>query len=277
MAARLVLAALAVTLALAPAASGMHYIAPDEGTTRVLSSPVPAPTMWQGTRGYFVVADDFADPYTWALKQHKLGYDWVCVLVADGSHLVNADNAAAWLEEARRAGLKAGVWTVLRTDPKAEAFLASELVHRYHADFYVSNPEAEYKADSGGDPGRARVFVDNFHAAVPHGVVTYGAGWGLLSAVMDFTPWQQTGWQFMPEAYENDDVVYALPRVMEQAKLIGWPVDRVTPIIATYTGARGRIPGTTWSVKLAQVGIASFGIYSAEYTSDADAVALAIH
>jgi hypothetical protein len=50
-------------------------------------------------------------------------------------------------------------------------------------------------------------------------------------------PWIQAGWDAMPQAYWNSYAVYQPSLCVDfYVKDGGWPIDRIHPTIATYTG-----------------------------------------
>ena len=125
---------------------------------------------WAGA-GAFVWHETDVPPEILGAELRESGFSWVAVLLHDG---LAADPVEGdWVGRFRAAsGLRVGGWGVLRTDPEREAELAHRLVDRYSLDFYIANPEAEYKfsGDNGMSReryGRSERFVEVFRALAP--------------------------------------------------------------------------------------------------------------
>lgn len=274
---------------LTPLREAVEFIEASSFTALPVSNLAQSPDIW-AQRGLFVVASDFADPTTWAEMALSHGFQWVAVLAADGTTLVNTGNITAWMAEARAAGMTVGIWHVLRTDPVAEAAVAAERIETNSAQFYIANPEAEYKTDTSGVRDRAQQFVDAYDAlglTIPKGFITYGAASGeniLGSALnpaagtMDWAAWFNDGWQYIPEAYANESADYEMTQVLHHAANASWPTARITPALGIYDGgALGRLSGADYAARLTAVGwTGGFAVFDAEQATEEDLAALGV-
>jgi hypothetical protein len=98
---------------------------------------------WAGA-GAFVWHETDIAPEALGSQLRDNGFSWVAVLIHDG--LAVDPIEGDWVRRFRAAsGLPVGGWGVLRTEPEQEADLAHRLLGQYSLDFYIANPEAEYK------------------------------------------------------------------------------------------------------------------------------------
>lgn len=231
-----------------------------------------SPALWYRA-GAFVVSPDNLDPR----PAGQSGFGWLALLGADGPQ--RSADLARHADRVRAAGLDVVVWTVLRDRPEAEAELAAELCAEANAVGYIANAEAEHKGDSGGLQARSQAFVSSFRARLPDlpaALSTFGAAFApfVLGHVedpvrgpMDFGPWFRSGFHLLPQAYFNEEEVYAVGASLEHAGRAGWPAGRVHLTLGTYEGRRGRIPADDYVRELRDGGANGFSLYTAEQTA----------
>jgi len=198
-----------------------------------------------------------ADRYSPLLK--KAGVVWIALQIDNGGN-VRSDNVASiergWGDAWRAAGFKVGFWgaprgvtqhgsqkAVVESTPlvQADAALAVKLTSKYHGDFYIADCEDGYQGYNPADPAPAlnRVYADAFQtAAAAAGIGKIPRALSSMGRVaLDMKPWIEDGWDAMPQAYWNSYAVYQPSLCVDfYVKDASWPIERVHPTIATYTG-----------------------------------------
>lgn len=183
---------------------------------------------------------------------------WIALQIDNGGQ-VRTDNASAieqgWANQWRAAGFKVGFWGCPRgvaahgkqsaaddatANVKADAALAVSLAAKYHADLYLADCEDPYQGYTTTDtaPLLNRVYVAAFkNAAATAGTTTMPRALSSMGRVaLDMKPWIDEGWDAMPQAYWNSYAVYQPSLCVDFYTQAGWPVGRIHPTIATYTG-----------------------------------------
>jgi hypothetical protein len=197
-----------------------------------------------------------ASRYKSKLKMGKVA--WIALQIDNGGK-VRDDNAAAiekgWADQWRAAGFKVGFWGCPRgvaqhgkqsavdeatSNVKADAALAVKLSAKYRADLYLADLEDPFQGYNPADPAPLlnRVYVETFKSAaaaagigkIPRALSSCGR------IALDMKPWIDEGWDAMPQAYWNSYAVYQPSLCVDFYTQTGWPIDRVHPTIATYTG-----------------------------------------
>jgi hypothetical protein len=219
--------------------------------------------------GAFVWHETDVEPTLLGRTLREAGFGWVAVRLHDGTDEdpVEAD----WVYRFRLAsGLPVGGWGVLRTDPEAEAALASDLVTRYGLDFYVANPEVEYEFSGADGPsdersGRSRRFVKAFRGLRPSPFPL-----GLSSYCrpdhhdIDWSAWRRAGAAFLPQAYVNDIGTEGSPPACVAASRGVFPRSEIHPTIGMHIGIHGTVDVPTYVDLLARAGTVGFSVYLAE-------------
>ena len=230
--------------------------------------PASVPFSWTSA-GAFVWHETDVEPTLLGRILREAGFGWVAVRLHDGT--VEDPVEADWVYRFRLAsGLPVGGWGVLRTDPEAEAGLASELVTRYGLDFYVANPEVEYEFSGLDGPsdersGRSGRFVSAFRSLRPSpfplGVSSYCRP---DHHDIDWAAWRRGGAAFLPQAYVNDIGSEGSPPACVAASRAVFPPGDVHPTIGMPVGRAGTVDVATYVELLARAGTVGFSVYLAE-------------
>ncbi len=192
-------------------------------------------------------------------KMKKSGVKWIALQI-DNTGNKRDDNIDAikkgWADRWRAAGFKVGFWGCPRgvgehgkkaaVDAaipivQADAVLGANLTAKYHGEFYIADCEDGYQSYNPTDPTPTlnRIYVDAFtKAAVAAGVSKIPRALSSEGRIaLDMQPWIQAGWDAMPQAYWNSYAVYQPSLCIDfYVKETGWPIGRVHPTIATFTG-----------------------------------------
>jgi hypothetical protein len=198
-----------------------------------------------------------ANPYAPLLRKAKIS--WIALQI-DNTGKARSDNVAllerGWGNEWRAAGFKVGFWGVPRGVSRhnsqaavaeatplvqSDAALAATLTAKHHGDFYIADCEDGYQGYNPPDPAPAlnRVYVDAFQmAATKAGIRNIPRALSSMGRVaLDMRPWIDGGWDALPQAYWNSYAHYQPSRCVDfYVKEREWPIERVHPTIATYTG-----------------------------------------
>jgi hypothetical protein len=230
--------------------------------------PASLPFSWTAA-GAFVWHETDVEPTLLGRILREAGFGWVAVRLHDGT--VEDPVEADWVYRFRLAsGLPVGGWGVLRTDPEAEAGLASELVTRYGLDFYVANPEVEYEFSGLDGPsdersGRSSRFVTAFRglraSPFPLGLSSYCRP---DHHDIDWASWRRGGAAFLPQAYVNDIGSEGSPPACVAASRGVFPPEDVHPTIGMPVGRAGTVDVATYVELLARAGTVGFSVYLAE-------------
>jgi hypothetical protein len=124
---------------------------------------------------------------------------------------------------------------------QADATLGAKLTAKWHGEFYIADCEDGFQSYNPKDPTPAlnKVYVDAFtKAAVAAGIANIPRALSSEGRIaLDMQPWIQGGWDAMPQAYWNSYAVYQPSLCVDfYTKDGGWPITRVHPTIATFTG-----------------------------------------
>lgn len=217
----------------------------------------PGNTLFEQTGVFVNDASAFpADRYASKLKKAKVA--WIALQI-DNRGIVRADNAGAvergWADRWRAEGFKVGFWGCPRgvakhSEPsaveqatpivEADAALAVKLAVQYRADLYLADCEDHFQGYNQTDPAPKlnRVYVEAFQrAAAAAGIAQLPRALSSMGRVaLDMKPWIDAGWDAMPQAYWNSYAVYQPSRCVDFYIQAGWPIHRIHPTIATYTG-----------------------------------------
>jgi hypothetical protein len=161
-----------------------------------------------------------------------------------------------WRADAERGGKIAIVgWSVMGTDPLADAEADAAAVKRYKLAGWIADVEQHHHRDWRGDPGRSTVYARRLRELVgpafPLGFSTFGcaSGSNLLFHVnsasgpppappMNAKAFFEAGFWLMPQAYPNQfgqtAESYTPERCIAHAALAGWPLERVALTLGVY-------------------------------------------
>jgi hypothetical protein len=227
----------------------------------------PGEISWAGA-GAFVWHENDVAPESLGLQLHANGFSWVAVLIHDG---VDVDPIEAdWVRRFRESsGLPVGGWGVLRTQPEQEAELADRLLEDYSLDFYIANPEAEYKYSSDDGPsaeryGRSQRFVDSFRQFRPETPAAISSYCRADTQDIDWEAWNRAGFVFMPQAYVNDLGDAASPASCAEGAADFFPTHAVHPTVGVYPGQEGDPSPGRYAELLHEAGTVGFSVYLAE-------------
>lgn len=222
---------------------------------------------WAGA-GAFVWHENDVAPESLGLQLRENGFSWVAVLIHDG---MSPDPIEAdWVARFRTSsGLPVGGWGVLRTQPEPEADLANRLLEDYSLDFYVANPEAEYKysgddGSSGERYGRSQRFVDSFRQHRPEMPVALSSYCRADTQDIDWEAWNRSGFAFLPQAYVNDFGEATSPAACAEGAADYFPADAVHPTVGVYAGQDGEPSPARYAELLDKAGTVGFSVYLAE-------------
>jgi hypothetical protein len=238
--------------------------APDSGQPATKDT---TPSLWQ-TAGAFVWHETAVDPEQLGRELRDNGFGWVAVDLHDGMSVDPVEDD--WLRRFREAsGLPVGGWGVLRTEPEAEAQLASSLLDRYSLSFYIADAESEYKY--GGDDGssavrygRSKRFVDAFRALRPDLPAAISSYCRADRMDIDWKTWASAGFEFMPQAYVNDFGDGATPAACAEGAAAYFQADAVHPTIGMYPGQEDVTTPETYANLLQAAHTVGFSVYLAE-------------
>ena len=182
--------------------------APEPRVPGALPEPgtAAAEMSWAGA-GAFVWHETDVAPEALGSQLRAGGFSWVAVLIHDGLEVDPIEGD--WVQRFRAAsGLQVGGWGVLRTEPEREADLAHQLLDLYSLDFYIANPEAEYKFSSDDGPsrerfGRSQRFVEWFRALEPDTPAAISSYCRADRQDIDWRAWSGSGFVFLPQAYST--------------------------------------------------------------------------
>jgi hypothetical protein len=194
-----------------------------------------------------------------AARMKMAGVTWIALQIDNGG-VKREDNIAdverGWADQWRAAGFKVGFWgcprgiathgsqasydaavPIVQTDAKLGATLTAKL----HGEFYIADCEDSYQGYDPKDPapGLNRIYVEAFTRAakelnianIPRALSSEGR------VALEMKPWIDAGWDAMPQAYWNSYAVYQPSLCVDfYVKTTGWPIERVHPTIATFTG-----------------------------------------
>lgn len=222
---------------------------------------------WAGA-GAFVWHETDIDPETLGVELRESGFSWVAVLIHEG---LDADPIEGeWVRRFRKSSrLLVGGWGVLRSEPEREAGLAHRLLGDHALDFYIANPEAEYKYSN--DLGqseerylRSRRFVDVFRALEPELPAAVSSYCRADRQDIDWEAWGRSGFVFLPQAYVNDFGAAASPAACTEGATEYFPARAVHPTVGVYTGQKGEPSAERYAALLAEAGTVGFSVYLAE-------------
>jgi hypothetical protein len=227
---------------------------------------------WAGA-GAFVWHETDVAPETLGLQLRANGFSWVALRIHDG--LTVDPIEGDWVRRFRAAsGLSVGGWGVLRTEPEQEADLAQRLLDQYGLDFYIANPEAEYKfsnddGQSGERYGRSQRFVQRFRALepeMPAGISSYCRA---DTQDIDWGAWSGSGFVFLPQAYVNDLGSAVSPSACTRGAAGFFTTDEVHPTVGVYMSQGEAASPDNYAALLHDAGTIGFSVYLAETRMDA--------
>ena len=232
----------------------------------------PSAMSWHGA-GAFVWHETDVAPETLGLQLRANGFSWVALRIHDGIAVDTIEGD--WVRRFRAAsGLSVGGWGVLRTEPEREADLANRLLDQYALDFYIANPEAEYKfsgddGQSGERYSRSQQFVERFRALepeMPAGISSYCRA---DTQDIDWGAWSGSGFVFLPQAYVNDFGSAASPSECARGAAGFFTTDAVHPTIGVYMSQAEAPSPEHYAALLHEAGTIGFSVYLAETRMDA--------
>ena len=143
------------------------------------------------------------------------------------------------------------------------------MLHRYSLDFYIANPEAEYKfsGDDGTSAeryGRSQAFVESFRALEPDRPAAISSYCRADTQDIDWEVWNRTGFVFLPQAYVNDFGRAASPAACAAGAAEFFPADAVHPTVGVYAGQEGEPSPERYAALLDEAGTVGFSVYLAE-------------
>ncbi len=227
--------------------------APSKDTTRN-----PANILFDKT-GVFVNSASALPPDRYASYLKKGGVVWITLQIDNGG-AVREDNVESinkgWMKSWQAAGFNVGFWgcprgitqhtnlAVVADSTKlveTDASLAVHLTAKYNGEFYIADCEDGFQGYNPADPTPVlnRVYIEAFQkAAVAAGIAKIPRAVSSMGRVaLDMKPWIDAGWDAMPQAYWNSYAVYQPSKCVDfYVNEGGWPIGRVHPTIATYSG-----------------------------------------
>lgn len=231
------------------------------------TAPPPAPPppkvamSWEHA-GAIVVHTHDVDP-TWLGQQlRSAGFGWVAIYLGSNGNAETID--PEWVTRfVLASGLPVGGWTVLGTDPQADASFAVQLVKQNALSFYIADAEAT----DPGQPGRSQEFVAAFRDAEP----TLPAA---LSSLCDaqgvgLQPWASAGFAFLPQAYVDDFGTNVSPETCVRTAAPFAPA-QVHPTVGSYHGQKGWVSVQRYTHLLQQARTTGFSVYPAETNMPAE-------
>lgn len=228
---------------------------------------------WAGA-GAFVWHETDVAPEALGAQLRESGFAWVAVLIHEG---VEADPIEGdWVRRFREASqLLVGGWGVLRTEPEREADLAHRLLADNSLDFYIANPEAEYKLSDDDGPseeryGRSQRFVEAFRALEPETPAAMSSYCRADMQDIDWEAWDRSGFVFLPQAYVNDFGAAASPASCAEGASEFFPAAAVHPTVGVYTGQEGEPSPERYAALLDEAGTVGFSVYLAETRMQSD-------
>jgi pyruvate/2-oxoglutarate dehydrogenase complex dihydrolipoamide acyltransferase (E2) component len=204
------------------------------------------------------------------------GFTWAAILVHNGLQVENEEELGrGWIARLAGQGVTVGGWAPLRDDPEREAELAAQLCDRWGLAFYVANAEYEYEFSGKGGGSNERAarsgrFVTAFRARkpdLPGALSTFGR---LDQHDLDWTPWRNAGFHFLPQAYPNEDPSLTVPLCAAGAgQALASPrldlAARAHPTIGVYPGPLGLVEPHDYVAQLAtEPRSRGFSVYLAE-------------
>jgi hypothetical protein len=222
---------------------------------------------WKGA-GAFVWHETDVAPEALGVQLRANGFSWVAVLIHDG--LTSDPIEGDWVRRFREASrLPVGGWGVLRTHPEEEAELVHRLLDHHSLDFYIANPEAEYKlsGNDGRSPERfqrSRRFVESFRSWEPETPAALSSYCRADTADIDWRAWTDSRFVFLPQAYVNDFGGAASPAACAEGAAGFFPGDAVHPTVGLYTGQKGEPGVERYAELLDEAGTLGFSVYLAE-------------
>ena len=143
------------------------------------------------------------------------------------------------------------------------------LLEEYSLDFYIANPEAEYKFSSDDGPseeryGRSRRFVDSFRQLQPEMPAAISSYCRADTQDIDWEAWNRSGFAFMPQAYVNDFGEATSPAACAEGAADFFPAHAVHPTVGVYAGQEGEPSPARYAELLDKAGTVGFSVYLAE-------------
>lgn len=227
---------------------------------------------WSGA-GAFVWHETDIAPETLGAQLRDNGFSWVAVRIHDGLTVDPIEDD--WVRRFRAAsGLPVGGWGVLRTEPEHEADLAHTLLDHDSLDFYIANPEAEYKysnddGQSGERFGRSQRFVERFRTLEPDTPAAVSSYCRADTQDIDWRSWSDSSFVFLPQAYVNDLGAAAAPRSCVEGAVDLFPAGSIHPTVGVYAGQAGEPDPELYAALLDEAGTVGFSVYLAETRMDA--------
>lgn len=226
------------------------------GDPPVVNPPVHQPTVFD-TNGIFF----------WKTNEHGFdipsGYSWVAIQVNDRG-VIHNPAIQLFVNIWRFYGYKVGGWGINHTDPVGDARDASDAIREYGLDFYIADAEAEYKASEGGWERSAR-FVSEYRRlrpSFPSALSSLGGSPEPWVMDINYKPWQEANFDFLPQAYWNDYLEYEPGSVLSHARRAGFNPLRVHLTYGLYPGHRGTIPLSTYLLQPKTIG---YSVFRAEF------------
>jgi hypothetical protein len=248
-------------------ASGRATAAGPKLAATVPETGAPAASPWAGA-GAFVWHETDVDPEALGAQLRGSGFSWVALLIHEG---VRADPIEGeWVRRFRKSSeLLVGGWGVLRTEPEREAALAHRLLSDYSLDFYIANPEAEYKYSSDLGPSeerylRSQRFVDEFRRLEPQTPAAISSYCRVDRQDLDWEAWSRSGFVFLPQAYVNDFGAAASPAACAEGAAEFFATRTVHPTVGVYTGQSAEPSPERYAALLDEAGTVGFSVYLAE-------------
>ena len=168
---------------------------------------------------------------------------------------------------AHRATCRLGDGASCALRPSRRAELADRLLKDYSLDFYIANPEAEYKyssdeGTSGERYGRSQRFVDSFRSGqMPAAISSYCRA---DTQNIDWEAWNRSSFAFLPQAYVNDFGEATSPAACAKGAADFFPAHAVHPTVGVYAGQQGKPGPARYAELLDKAGTVGFSVYLAE-------------
>lgn len=248
--------------------------------------------LWQRVGAWATMPADF-DRVELPPLLERAHFGWIAFQIRNEGHdhdvVAELEPGTGWRTDVERGG-KIGIvgWSVLGTDPLADADADARSVQRFRLAGWIADAEQHHHRGWGGDPARSSVYARRLREllgpAFPLGFSTFGcaAGTNLLFHVnsaggappqppMNGKAFFENGFWLMPQAYPNQfgqtAESYSPELCIAHAAMAGWPLDRVALTLGIYDAASppglGRLALAWYRDRMLGKGTVGFNVYFA--------------
>jgi hypothetical protein len=229
------------------------------------------PNVFQGAGVFVDNTGNFPGPWRLAQALEDAHFSWVALHVHNGLREIGID--PLWVSTLRDHGLYVGAWGTEEGHPLIDAVLADLAIRANGFDFYIADAEGPYQRTWGGG-WRSKVFANVFRdlqPTIPAALTTYGAAREPWVLPIDYASWRNAGFDLLPQAYYNQfPRVYRPDKTVAHSLKVGWPLERVHPVIGVYR----KYPASRYVPLLQQAGATGFSVFLADQATAEDYMAL---